>query len=109
MRVPSEKFGLMFAETFYTADAEGLRGRTKFAQLIKRAVDVDGAKACNVVSVSEPIKAIDAIRRFECDCHNGLGHGGVEVVSDRMIHGTIVLVMSPTVKNTGAPLHGQGA
>jgi hypothetical protein len=46
---------------------------------------------------------------LECDCHTGLGHGGVEVVSDRMLHGTIVLVMSPTVKNTRAPLRGQGA
>jgi len=36
----------------------------------------DWAKARNVVGVGEPIKAVDAIRRLECDAHVRFGHDG---------------------------------
>jgi hypothetical protein len=46
----------------------------------------DRAKACNVAAVGEPIKAIDAVRRLECDRHACLGDGSVKVASNWMLH-----------------------
>jgi hypothetical protein len=54
----------------------------------------DRAKARNVVAVGEPIKAVDAVRRLECDCHPGLGHSGVEVVSNGMLHRNVLAMRS---------------
>jgi hypothetical protein len=51
----------------------------------------DRAKPCNVVTVCQPIKAIDAIRWLERDCHAGLTHSDLEVVLDRMLHWKILL------------------
>jgi hypothetical protein len=46
----------------------------------------DSAKACNVVAVSEPIKAEDSFRRLESDRHAGLDDGGGKVASNGVVH-----------------------
>ena len=35
---------------------------------------------------SQPIKAVDAVRRLECDTHARFGHDGVKVASSWMLH-----------------------
>jgi hypothetical protein len=51
----------------------------------------DRVKACNVLALSQSVKTVDAIRRLERDVHARLGHSGVEVASNWMLHqGTLL-------------------
>ena len=43
------------------------------ASRVLDACERDRAKARNDVGVGEPIKAINAVRRLECDAHAGFG------------------------------------
>jgi hypothetical protein len=39
----------------------------------------DGTEACNVITPSQSVKSVDAIRRLECDGDPRFGHDGVKV------------------------------
>jgi hypothetical protein len=49
------------------------------------AYERDRAEARNVVGVDAPIKAIDAVRPFECDAHERLGDDDFKVASNWML------------------------
>jgi hypothetical protein len=70
----------------------------------------DRAEARNV-AVGEPVKAVDVVRRFECDYHPGLGQSGIEVVSNGCFIGTfyrMALMAAPVRQSPGTVLHRRG-
>jgi hypothetical protein len=82
-----------------TAPEFCLPSRISDRSRVSHAAGRDRAEARNVISVGQPIKAVDAFRRLECDGHACLDHRGVESLST----GCLTEVAQGYLANYGFP------